>query len=88
MANNRQIKEIKINDINFLINNMENIKYYIKDKPYFINGIEIVEISEFKTEMIVLNEIRHTQRETIIKKSFSNIKEDGLYVKLKDIDYE
>lgn len=88
VANNRQIKEIKINDIDFLINNIENIKYYIKDKPYLINGIEIVEISGFKTEMIVLNEIRHTQRETIIKKSFSNIKEDGLYVKLKDIDYE
>jgi len=85
---NQKRTEIRIDDIDFLIHNTNNIKYYIKNKPYFINGIEYIEISGFKTQMLVLREIRQTQRETIIKKSFDIIKKDGLYVELKDIDYE
>jgi hypothetical protein len=81
-------KEIKIYDIDFLIHNTENVKYYFKNKPYFINGIETEEISGFKTQMLVLNEVRQTKKETVVKKSFDSIKKDGLYVKLEDIDYE
>jgi len=88
IENNKQIKEIQINDIDFLMHNIDNIKYYIKGKPYFIYGVETVETAGFKTEMLVLNEIRKTQKETIIKKSFSSINKDGLYVQLGDIDYE
>lgn len=88
IENIKQIKEIKINDIDFLMYNTDNIKYYIKNKPYFIYGIETIDISGFKTQMLVLNEIRKTQKETIIKKSFNSIKKDGLYVQLGDIDYE
>lgn len=85
---NDKQKKIKINDIDFLMYNTDNIKYYIKSKPYFIYGIETVETSGFKTQMLVLNEIRQTIKETIIKKSFNSIKKDGLYVQLGDLDYE
>ncbi len=81
-------KEIKISDINFLIHNTDNIKYYFKNKAYFIEKVEISEIYKFKTQMLVLREARQTKKETIIKKSFDIIKKDGLFVRLKDIDYE
>ena len=82
-------KEIKIYDIDFLIHNTENIKYYFRDRPYFINGIETIETGgSNKTQMLVLKEVRQTKKETVIKKSFNSIKKDGLYVKLEDIDYE
>lgn len=88
MQNNKNKKLIKIDKIDFLINNMDNIKYCIRNKPYFIDKIETIEVGGFKEQMVVLKEIRHTQRETIVKKSFNSIKKDGLYVELKDIDYE
>jgi hypothetical protein len=38
--------------------------------------------------MLILKEARETKKGTKITKNFRNIKEDGLYVELKDIDYE
>ena len=86
--NQRNREEIKIDDIHFLMNNSENIKYYFNNRPYFINGFEVMKINGYETEMLVLKEVRETREEKIIKKNFRNIKEDGLYVELKDIDYE
>ena len=88
IKNSKQKKEIKIDDINFIMNNMDNIKYYIKNKAYFIDGV-VSEINYgFSNKFLIIKEIRHTQQETIIKKSFNSIKKDGLYVQLEDIDYE
>jgi len=88
IKNSKQKKEIKIDDINFIMHNMDNIKYYIKNKAYFIDGV-ISEINYgFSNKFLIIKEIRHTQQETIIKKSFNSIKKDGLYVQLEDIDYE
>jgi len=81
-------KEIKINDIHFLMNNSESIKYYFDNKPYFIHDFELIETTKYRTEMLVLKEARETKESKVIKKNFRNIKEDGLYVELKDIDYE
>jgi hypothetical protein len=79
-------KEIKIDDIHFLMNNSENIRYYLKNKAYFIDGFEFEK--KYGTEMLILKEARETKKGTKITKNFRNIKEDGLYVELKDIDYE
>lgn len=87
-TNHRSRKEIKVDDIHFLMNNSENIKYYFDNRPYFISGFEIIETSNYRSEMLVLKEARETQEAKVIKKNFRNIKEDGLYVELKDIDYE
>jgi len=81
-------KEIKIDDIHFLMNNSQNIKYYFNNKSYFIDGFETIETNGYTSEMLTLKEVRETKKSTIIRKNFKNIREDGLYVQLKDIDYE
>ncbi len=86
IVNKKNKKEIKIDDIHFLMNNSENIKYYLKNKAYFIDGFEFEK--KYGTKMLILKEVRETKRETKITKNFRNIKEDGLYVELKDLDYE
>jgi len=88
IKNKKNREEIKIDDIHFLMNNSESIKYYFDNRPYFIDGFEIMETDRYRSEMLVLKEARETKESKIIKKNFSNIKEDGLYVELKDIDYE
>ncbi len=81
-------KEIKIDDIHFLMNNSQNIKYYFNSKSYFIDGFETIETNGYTSEMLTLKEVRETKKSTVIRKNFKNIREDGLYVQLKDIDYE
>jgi len=78
--------EIKINDIYFLMNNSDNIKYYIGNKAYYFDTVEYDD--NYGTEWLILREIRETKKKTTIKKNFRNVKEDGIYVELKDIDYE
>jgi len=80
--------EIKIDDIHFLMNNSDNIKYYFANRPYYIDGFEIIETDRYRSEMLILKEARETKESKVIKKNFRNIKEDGLYVEIKDIDYE
>lgn len=88
IENRKNREEIKIDDIHFLMNNSENIKYYFNNRAYFIDGFEIMETDRYRSEMLILKEARETRESKIIKKNFRNIKEDGLYVELKDIDYE
>jgi len=80
--------EIRIDDIHFLMNNSDNIKYYFGNRPYYIDGFEIIETDRYRSEMLILKEARETRESKVIKKNFKNIKEDGLYIELKDIDYE
>ena len=86
--NNKKEKMIKTNDINFILHNMDNIKYYFENKPYYIDGVteEVINGSNYK--FLIMREIRQTKRKTTIKKPFNSIEKDGLYVYLKDIDYE
>jgi len=88
ITNQSNRKEIRIDDIHFLMNNNKKIKYYFHNRPYFIDGFEIIETSQYKSEMLILKEARETRESNVIKKNFRNIKENGLYVELKDIDYE
>ena len=70
------------------LNNSDNIKYYFANRPYYIDGFEIIETDRYRSEMLILKEARETKESKVIKKNFRNIKEDGLYVEIKDIDYE
>jgi len=88
IKNQKDKEEIKTDDINFLMNNSDNIKYYFDNRPYFVAGFEIIETDQYRSEMLILKEARETKEAKVIKKNFRNIKEDGLYVELKDIDYE
>jgi len=88
IRNQANSEKIKIDDINFLMNNRKSIKYYFDNRPYLIDGFEIIETDRYRSEMLILKEARETRESKVIKKNFRNIKEDGLYVELKDIDYE
>jgi hypothetical protein len=79
---------IRISDVEFLICNYQSLKVYIKDTTYEITEIYQDSPSGFTDFYISMEEVRKTKRENKIKRPFSTIEKDGLYVKVCDIKYD
>lgn len=79
---------MKISDIEFLMSNFQSLKVYIDNKPYEITEIYEDSPSGFTDFYISMEEVRKTKRENKIKRPFTTIEKNGLYVKVCDIKYD
>lgn len=78
---------IKISDVEFLMSNYKSLEVYIDNIAYKIKEIYQDSPSGFTDFYISMEEKRQTKRENKIKRSFTNIEKNGLYVKACDIKY-
>ncbi|MEV9525745.1 hypothetical protein [Aliarcobacter butzleri] len=78
---------IKISDVEFLMSNYKSLEVYIDNIAYKIKEIYQDSPSGFTDFYISMEERRQTKRENKIKRSFTNIEKNGLYVKACDIKY-
>lgn len=79
---------IRISDVEFLMSNYQYLKVYIDNKPYEITEIYEDSPSGFTDFYISMEEVRKTKKENKIKRPFTTIEKDGLYVKVCDIKYD
>lgn len=79
---------IKISDVEFLMSNYQYLEVYIDNIAYQIKEIYHDSPSGFTDFYISMEEIRQTKRENKIKRPFTTIEKNGLYVKVSDIKYD
>lgn len=79
---------MKISDVEFLMSNYQFLKIYIDNKPYEITEIYEDSPSGFTDFYISMEEVRKTKKENKIKRPFTTIEKNGLYVKVCDIKYD
>ena len=79
---------MKIYDVEFLMSNYQSLNVYIDNIAYQIKEIYHDSPSGFTDFYISMEEIRQTKRENKIKRPFTTIEKNGLYVKVSDIKYD
>lgn len=79
---------MKIYDVEFLMSNYQSLNVYIDNIAYQITEIYQDSPSGFTDFYISMEEVRKTKRKNKIKRPFSKIEKDGLYVKVCDIKYD
>jgi hypothetical protein len=84
----KHIQTITVYDINFLLNQKENISFAFRGRSYIIDGTCVESCQGFTNEFVFLREQRRTQRNTILRISFDTVQKEGLTINLQDLDYE